>query len=58
MLGDEVPGGTIMEVRVGDVAIALADGPAARADDSLVAIKICPLSEVGGAWVLEVGEGA
>jgi len=46
-----------MEVRVGDVAIALADGPAARADDSLVAIKIFPLSEVGGAWVLEVEKG-
>ena len=47
-----------MAVRVGDVDVALAEGPAARADDSLVAVKSCELSEDGGAWVPDVTVGA
>ena len=47
-MGDEVPEGTIMDVNVGETAVTLTEDAPARADDSVVAVKTCAPSDVGG----------
>ena len=46
-----------MAVSDGDVDTDLAEGAAALADDALVEIKVCELSDAGGACVLDEGVG-